>query len=68
MGTYIVPQIIYRKSTGRGLLPLVPLFRAVALVARPLIWALEFLQSLFDLGGREQTGRSHPARKSTSKP
>lgn len=53
VGTYIVPQIIYRKSTGRGLLPLVPLFRAVALVMRPLVWALEFALSLFELGGAE---------------
>ena len=56
VGTYIVPQIVYRRSTGQGLLPLVPLFRAVALTARPLIWSLEFLQSLFELGGGD-----HPA-------
>jgi len=55
VGTYIVPQIIYRRSSGRGLLPLTPLYRAVALSARPLTWSLEFLQSLFDLGGAEQT-------------
>ena len=29
---------------------LVPLLRALALAARPLVWALEFLQSLFELG------------------
>ncbi len=50
VGTYIIPQMLYRRSSGRGLLPLVPLLRAVALTARPLIWALEFLQSLFELG------------------
>ncbi|MGD1091437.1 MAG: hemolysin family protein [Bryobacteraceae bacterium] len=48
-GTYIVPQIVYRKSSGRGLLALVPLLRVVALAVRPLVWALEFLQSLFEL-------------------
>ena len=51
IGTYIVPQIVYRKSSGRGLVPLIPLFRAVALLVRPLTWGLGFLQSLFDLGG-----------------
>jgi putative hemolysin len=50
VGAYIVPQIIYRKSTGRGLLSLVPLFRAIAWAALPLVWMLEFLQSLFELG------------------
>jgi CBS domain containing-hemolysin-like protein len=50
LGTYIVPQIVYRKSTGHGLVALVPLLRALALIMRPLTWALGFLQSLFDLG------------------
>ena len=49
LGTYIVPQIVYRKSTGQGLLTLVPLFRALAWIIRPLVWALEFSQSLFEL-------------------
>jgi putative hemolysin len=55
LGTYIAPQIFYRKSSGRGLLPLVPLFRAMALLMRPLTWAIGFLQSLFDLGERPQS-------------
>jgi putative hemolysin len=56
VGTYIIPQVIYRRSSGRGLLPLVPVLRAVAWVARPLIWSLEFLQSLFEIGPGD-----HPA-------
>jgi magnesium and cobalt exporter, CNNM family len=51
MGIHLVPQIVYRKSSGRGLAPLIPLFRAMALLVRPLTWGLGFLQSLFDLGG-----------------
>ena len=51
IGTHIVPQIVYRKSSGRGLVPLIPLFRAMALLVRPLTWGLGFLESLFDLGG-----------------
>src|SRR5690242_18911598 len=54
-GTHIIPQIVYRKSSGRGLLPLVPVFRFVALIALPLAWAVEFVQSLFELGGENQT-------------
>jgi CBS domain containing-hemolysin-like protein len=54
-GTHIIPQIVYRKSSGRGLLPLVPVFRFVALIALPLAWAVEFVQSLFELGGANQT-------------
>ena len=51
VGTYIVPQLIYRKSSGRGMLALVPLYRVIALVVRPLTWMLGFLQSLFELHG-----------------
>ncbi len=54
VATFIVPQMVYRKSKGTGLIPLVPLFGLVALAVRPLIWLLEFLQSLFELGGEEQ--------------
>jgi putative hemolysin len=50
IGTFVVPQIVYRKSTGRGLLRIAPLLRVLAFVSRPLVWALEFLQSLFELG------------------
>lgn len=50
LGAYIVPQIVYRKSSGRGLLILAPLFRAMALLVKPLTWSLGFLQSVFELG------------------
>jgi putative hemolysin len=55
VGTYIVPQIAYRKSTGRGLLVLFPLLRVLALVVLPMVWALEFLQSLFELAEPPQS-------------
>jgi CBS domain containing-hemolysin-like protein len=54
LATIAIPQIIYRKSSGRGLVPLVPLFRAIGWAVRPLIWLLEFLQSLLDLGGEQK--------------
>ncbi|HEV2200411.1 MAG TPA: hemolysin family protein [Bryobacteraceae bacterium] len=52
LGTYLIPQIVYTKSRGTGLLRLVPLFRAMALAMRPLTGALGFLQSLFELHER----------------
>jgi CBS domain containing-hemolysin-like protein len=51
---YLVPQLAYRKTSGQALLPLVPLFRLLALLIRPLVWGLEFLQSLFELGNGRQ--------------
>lgn len=58
VGAYIVPQIVYRKSSGRGLLVLTPLFRAMALLVRPLTWALGFLQSVFELGDHPRPEQS----------
>jgi CBS domain containing-hemolysin-like protein len=50
IGTYIIPQLCYRKSSGHFLVPLIPLYRATLLMVMPLLWVLEFLQSLFELG------------------
>ncbi len=50
LGAHLVPQIVYRKTTGQGLAALVPVFRVLALAALPLTWIVEFLQSLFELG------------------
>jgi putative hemolysin len=62
LGAHIVPQIVYRKTTGHGLAMLVPVFRALAIVARPLTWGVEFLQSLFELG-RPAPGEETPAEE-----
>ena len=63
LGAHIIPQIVYRKTTGHGLVALVPVFRVLALLARPLTWIVEFLQSLFDLGrpapGEETAAEEH---------
>jgi hypothetical protein len=42
LGGHLIPQIVYRKTTGQGLAALVPVFRALALAARPLTWIVEF--------------------------
>jgi putative hemolysin len=47
--TYIVPQLLYRRSSGKILAPLVPLLRFLALVIRPVVGLLNFLHSLVDL-------------------
>lgn len=46
---YAIPQVLYRRTTGSWVLPLVPLLKAVALVARPFVGVLMFLQSLVEL-------------------
>ncbi|HUA58268.1 MAG TPA: hemolysin family protein [Verrucomicrobiae bacterium] len=46
---YALPQILYRRTSGRWVLPLVPLLRAMAWAARPVVALLSFLQSLVSL-------------------
>jgi CBS domain containing-hemolysin-like protein len=46
LSAYIVPQLLYRKTSGRWLLSLAPAFKALAMVIRPLTSFFEFLQSL----------------------
>lgn len=48
-GTYLIPQIVYRRSSGHMLVAFAPLLRVLAFSVRPLVWSLEFSQSLFEL-------------------
>ncbi len=46
---YALPHLLYRRTSGRWLLPLVPLLRGLALLARPPVALLGFFQTLIDL-------------------
>jgi CBS domain containing-hemolysin-like protein len=48
IATYVVPQYLYRRSTGRWLLRAMPLIRLLDLAIRPLTASLRLLQSFFD--------------------
>ncbi len=56
---YVVPQILYRRTSGHWLLPLVPLFRVLAVLAMPMVGLLNALNSLIDLA-HEQPGQEEP--------
>jgi CBS domain containing-hemolysin-like protein len=47
--TYIVPQMLYRRTDGAILGPLVPFLRLLGLSIRPVVVLLHFLHSLVDL-------------------
>ena len=51
--TYMLAQVLYRKTRGHWLLPLAPLLRFCALVVRPLAAVLGFFQSLVELSATE---------------
>lgn len=48
---YIVPQILYRRSTGQWLVPLVPLLKFCARVMMPVVGLFTLLHSLVDITG-----------------
>ncbi len=53
LSTYVVPHLLYRKTRGDWLLPLVPLLKALYVPARPLAAILAFFQSLVELAEPE---------------
>jgi putative hemolysin len=57
---YAVPNLLYRRTSGRWLLPLVPLLRGIALVARPLDMLLGFFQTLIDLSDNASEDEEPP--------
>ncbi len=57
---YALPQLLYRRTSGRWLLPLTPLLRALALAAQPAEALLEFFQKLIDLTD-DQAALEEPA-------
>ena len=63
VSTYVLPQLLYRKTSGRWLVPLVPVLRAIALVVRPLAALLGFFQSLVDLA---QHGQAEVVQSTTT--
>ena len=46
---YALPQLLYRRTRAEWLLPLVPMLRGMAWLARPFEAMLSFFQSLVDL-------------------
>ena len=46
---YLIPQFLYRRTSGRWATPLVPFYRASAAVIWPLMAVLRFLQRLLDI-------------------
>jgi putative hemolysin len=47
--SYLGPQLLYRRSQGRWVRPLVPALRLLALLFRPLTLVLRFMHSLYEL-------------------
>ena len=61
LSTYILAQVLYRKTSGHWLLPLAPVLRVCALVVRPLTAVLGFFQSLVELSEPVPTHEEGPS-------
>jgi CBS domain containing-hemolysin-like protein len=57
---YLIPQLLFRRTSGHWLSALQPFFTASALVVRPLVAALSFLHSLLDIV-KQEPERDEPA-------
>lgn len=60
--SYLIPQLLYRRSSGGWLIPLIPLVRFLAFFIRPLTALLRFLNSLQELAepaGEQEEESNH---------
>jgi len=58
--SYALPQLLYRRTGGRWVLPAVPLLRVLALLAKPCDALLSFFQSLIDLTDDQSSAEEEP--------
>jgi len=58
---YLIPQILYRRTSGHWIRPLLPFYSVMALLVRPLVAALSFLQRLLDVVKQEPEGEEQAA-------
>jgi CBS domain containing-hemolysin-like protein len=58
--TYLIPQILYRRTSMQWLKAFVPIAKTMALATRPFVWLLEFVYSLAELGTPENGHEQEP--------
>lgn len=57
---YAVPQILYRRTGGRWIVPLIPLLRLLAMAMKPAAATFTFFYSLIEAGD-QNSGAEEPA-------
>lgn len=57
---YVIPHLLYRKTSGEWLLPLVPFLRALTIAVRPLAASLAFFQAIVELAQPENAQADAP--------
>jgi len=59
MATCLVPYVLYRRTSGEWLMPFAPVLKGLALLVWPLVFTLEFIESLMN-GSGEEKGHEEP--------
>ena len=58
--TYVLPQVLYRNTSGRWLVGFVPVLRLLVIMVRPLTAVLGFFQSLVELSQADEKQAEEP--------
>jgi putative hemolysin len=58
--TYVAPHVIYHRSSGHWLRPLVPLLRVCVLAMKPLVEVFAFVQSVSGMANGHVSGEQGP--------
>lgn len=61
LSSYIIPQVLYRRSNGRWVLYLIPVLKALVLPFRPLVASLNWLERAFELSNGSHEDGKEPA-------
>jgi CBS domain containing-hemolysin-like protein len=61
LGGYAIPQMLYRRTEGKWLLPLVPFYRLSGIIIYPVVALLSFSHSLLDIVNPEPEGEETAA-------
>lgn len=63
--TYIIPQMLYRKTSGGWLVRIAPFLHALTVIVRPLTAVLGFFQSLVELSQADERAEdpAHPSEQ-----
>jgi putative hemolysin len=60
MATCLVPYVLYRRTTAQWVMPFTAVLKGLALVVRPMVFALDLLESLIGKDN-EEPGHEEPA-------
>jgi len=59
---YVLPQVLYRRTSAQWLLPLSGIVRVVGLLAKPFVGVLGFFQSLVELTDEHNSAEEPPTQ------